>query len=140
MQPQRLIEHVLGGNNGLGDEVEAALRPHLDWADVVFVDGWAAPAGLLSSVDPGTTRVIVRLHGVEIHTAWPHVTDLSRVDDIVFATDRSARRRDRDPAAPDRADAYLGDPRRDGPLRGRPPEFRLGPGRPWRHRDELGRA
>ena len=86
-QPRRFYEHVLGVNDGLGDEVEAALRPHLDWADIVFVDGWAAPAALLSLVDPGTARVIVRLHSLQVFTAWPQVTDLSRVDDVVVASD-----------------------------------------------------
>jgi glycosyltransferase involved in cell wall biosynthesis len=87
VQPRRFYEHVLGGDNGLGDEVEAALRPLLDWADTVFVDWCAAPAGMLSLVDPRSTRVIVRLHSFEVFTAWPHVADLSRVDDLVFVSD-----------------------------------------------------
>ena len=87
VQPLRFYEHVLGGDNGLGDEVEAALRPLLDWADTVFVDWCAAPAGMLSLVDPASTRVIVRLHSFEVFTAWPQVTDLSRVDDLVFVSD-----------------------------------------------------
>ena len=87
VQPQQFNEYLLGEPNGLGAEVEAALRPHLDWADTVFVDWLAAPAGLLSLVDPGTTRVIVRLHSFEVFTPWPQVTDLSRVDDLVFVSD-----------------------------------------------------
>ncbi|MEV6494988.1 glycosyltransferase family 1 protein, partial [Actinoplanes sp. NPDC051633] len=87
VQPLRFNEHVLGVDNGLGSDAEAALRPLLDWADTVFVDWLTPAAGLLSLVDPGSTRVIVRLHSFEVFTAWPQVTDLSRVDDLVFVSD-----------------------------------------------------
>ena len=64
--------------------VEAALRPYLDWADTVFLDWCTAPAGMLTAIDPGTTRVIVRLHSYETLTRWPHVVVFSRVFALVF--------------------------------------------------------
>ncbi|NUK02056.1 glycosyltransferase [Streptomyces lunaelactis] len=84
---QRMMEHLLGGQRRFGTQVEHALRPHLDWADTVFVD-WATNASaIFSLVDPGTTRMVVRLHSYEAFTFWPHLVDFTRVDDVVFVGD-----------------------------------------------------
>jgi len=56
----------------------------LGWADVAFVDWSQRAAVLISAVDPGSTRVIVRLHSYEAFTCFPHLVDWSRVDDVVF--------------------------------------------------------
>jgi glycosyltransferase involved in cell wall biosynthesis len=42
---------------------------------------------MLATVDPGTTRIIVRLHSYEAFTIFPHMLDLSRVDDLVFVSE-----------------------------------------------------
>jgi glycosyltransferase involved in cell wall biosynthesis len=85
--PQRMLEAVLGGQTGYRGQVEAALRPHLDWADTVFVEWCTISATLLSLVDPGSTRIVLRLHSFEAFSHWPHRVDFSRVDDVVFVSD-----------------------------------------------------
>jgi glycosyltransferase involved in cell wall biosynthesis len=85
--PQRMLEAALGGQAGYRDQVEAALRPHLDWADTVFVEWCTISATLLTLVDPGTTRIVVRLHSFEAFSHWAHRVDFSRVDDVVFVSD-----------------------------------------------------
>ena len=82
-----VLRHVLAGRSGYGDRIEQWLRPHLDWADTVFVDWCGVHAAVLSLIDPGSTRVIVRLHSFEAFTLWPHVVDWSRVDDLVFVSE-----------------------------------------------------
>jgi glycosyltransferase involved in cell wall biosynthesis len=67
--------------------LERVLRPHLDWADVVFMDWCKAGAALLTRIDPGTTRVMIRLHSQEVFTDWPYLVDWSRVDDLIFVSD-----------------------------------------------------
>ncbi|WP_455357035.1 glycosyltransferase [Streptomyces sp. SYSU K217416] len=81
---QRMMEHLLGGQRDLSKKVEEALRPHLEWADTVFIDWCTNAAALFTLVDPGTARIIVRLHSYEAFTFWPHLVDFSRVDDLVF--------------------------------------------------------
>jgi glycosyltransferase involved in cell wall biosynthesis len=84
--PTELVEHLLAGRTGYGDRLDRAFRPYLDWADTVWVDWCTEAAGLLAAVDPGTTRVVLRLHSVEAFTDWPHLIDPSRVDDLVFVS------------------------------------------------------
>ncbi|RDG39750.1 glycosyltransferase family protein [Streptomyces corynorhini] len=83
----RMTGRRLGGQQAYGRQAEAALRPHLDWADVVFIDWCAAAAAFFTLVDPGTTRIVVRLHSYEALTHWPHLVDFSRVDDLVFVSE-----------------------------------------------------
>ncbi|MEU0129753.1 hypothetical protein [Streptomyces sp. NPDC006289] len=84
----RMIACGLGvRSGGYADRTEEALRPHLDWADVVFVDWCTAAAAFLTLVDPGTARVVVRLHSFEAFSYWPHLVDFSRVDDLVFVSE-----------------------------------------------------
>ncbi|GAA3484615.1 glycosyltransferase [Streptomyces yanii] len=81
---RRMIELPLGTQAAYTAEVEAALRPHLDWADTVFVEWCSTAAAFMTLVDPGSTRIVVRLHKYESFTYWPHIMDFSRVDDVVF--------------------------------------------------------
>ncbi|MGW4029024.1 glycosyltransferase [Streptomyces sp. NPDC004838] len=81
---QRMMEHVLGGQAEFGRKVEEALRPHLDWADTLFIDWCTNVAGMVTQIDPGSTRIIVRLHSYEAFSLWPHLVDHSRIDDLVF--------------------------------------------------------
>ncbi|MFD4001142.1 glycosyltransferase [Streptomyces rubiginosohelvolus] len=82
--PQMLEDRLSGGTSEYQDDVERLMRPHLDWADTVFVDWSVGPAAMLTTIDPGDTRIVVRLHSYEAFTRWPHMTDFSRVDDLVF--------------------------------------------------------
>jgi glycosyltransferase involved in cell wall biosynthesis len=82
-----LIYHKLSGASRYGEKLESWLRPQLDWADTVFVDWCLAPPAMLGLLDPGTTRVIVRLHSYEVFTVYPHLLDLSRIDDFVFVSE-----------------------------------------------------
>ncbi|MBM7439176.1 glycosyltransferase family 1 protein [Streptomyces sp. HB132] len=79
-----LEDRLAGGTTGYQAEVERLMRPHLDWADTVFLDWSVGPASMLTTIDPGDTRIVVRLHSYEAFTRWPHMTDFSRVDDLVF--------------------------------------------------------
>ncbi|MFF1441068.1 hypothetical protein [Streptomyces sp. NPDC058295] len=80
----RIAAHRLGDDQEFGRQAEELLRPHLDWADTVFVDWCVGPAALLTSVDPGGTRIVVRLHSAETFSPWPFLVDFSRIDDLVF--------------------------------------------------------
>ncbi|KUO13916.1 glycosyl transferase [Streptomyces sp. DSM 15324] len=79
-----LKDRLADGTTDYQEEVERLMRPHLDWADTVFLEWAAGPAGMLTTIDPGDTRIVVRLHSYEAFTRWPHLTDFSRVDDLVF--------------------------------------------------------
>lgn len=81
-----LVKHKLGGDPEFGEMIEDWLRPHVDWADTVFVEWCSIHAALFTAIDPGTTRIIVRLHLYEAFTMYPHLVDLSRVDDLVFVS------------------------------------------------------
>ena len=82
-----VIEHLLAGESSYGAKIEEWLRPHLDWADTVFIDWCQATAALFTLHDPGTARIIVRLHSFEAFNFWPHLVDFSRVDDVVFVSE-----------------------------------------------------
>lgn len=86
-QQGRLIGAALNDRTDFGKQVEQWIRPHLNWADTVFIDWCVAPAAFVTLVDPGTTRIIVRLHRYEAFTVWPHLVDFSRVDDLIFVSD-----------------------------------------------------
>lgn len=62
----------------------AQIEGDLRWADVAFVDWSQRAAVLITALDPGSTRIIVRLHSYEAFTCFPHLVDWSRVDDVVF--------------------------------------------------------
>ena len=82
-----MLEHRLTDGTRYGRIVEQRLREHLDWADTIFVDWCVAPAALFTMVDPGTTRIVIRLHSYEALSRWVHMIDFSRVDDLVFVAD-----------------------------------------------------
>lgn len=67
--------------------LEEKLRDLLDWADVVLVEWCTETAVLLSTIDPGTTRIVVRLHSYEAWTVNPQLVDFSRVDEVVFVSE-----------------------------------------------------
>ncbi|SDD45999.1 glycosyltransferase [Glycomyces harbinensis] len=85
--PLRVLKERLGGDDEYAETVERLLRPHLDWADTVFLDWCLAPSGMLTTIDPGDTRMIIRLHSYEAFTRWTHMADFSRIDDLVFVAD-----------------------------------------------------
>lgn len=79
-------EQILGDAPELRQILERRVSPHIEWADVVFVEWCLQQAVFLTLLDPGPRRVIVRLHSQEIFTPWPHLVDFSRVDDVVFVS------------------------------------------------------
>ncbi|MFB8106120.1 glycosyltransferase [Streptomyces sp. NPDC056007] len=79
-----LQDRLSDGTSAYQADVERLMRPYLDWADTVFLDWSVGPAAMLTTIDPGDTRIVVRLHSYEAFTFWPHMTDFSRVDDLVF--------------------------------------------------------
>lgn len=85
-QPSRIVNHLVTGRSEYGERVEEWLRPHLDWADTLFVDWCVAAAAMTTLVDPGDTRIMVRLHSFETFSLWPHLVDFSRVDDLIFVS------------------------------------------------------
>ncbi|HEX6873959.1 MAG TPA: glycosyltransferase family 1 protein, partial [Micromonosporaceae bacterium] len=82
-----IMEHILAGHSSYAVALEEWLRPHLDWADTVFIDWCVASAAMFTVPDPGDTRMIVRLHSFETFSLWPHLVDFSRIDDMVFVSD-----------------------------------------------------
>jgi glycosyltransferase involved in cell wall biosynthesis len=83
----RVVQERLGGDPEYAALVEDLLRPYLEWADTLFLDWCVGPAAMLTTVDPGDTRIVVRLHSYEAFTRWTQVVDFSRVDDLVFVAD-----------------------------------------------------
>ncbi|GAB1693952.1 glycosyltransferase family 1 protein [Krasilnikovia sp. M28-CT-15] len=102
----RFVEHQLRGTSPYGDMFARLLQPHLEWADTVFVEWCTGAAAAVTLVDPGSTRIIVRLHSFEAFTEVPHLIDYSRVDDMIYVSDhlrdfvQAAVPRLRAPAAP----------------------------------------
>lgn len=85
--PLAITEQVLGGGRAMPAALEKGFRPHLEWADVVFVEWCTGLAALISRVDRRRTRVVVRLHSYEAFTQWPHLTDFRGIDDLVFVSE-----------------------------------------------------
>lgn len=85
--PALVAEEIITGNQGMASRVDQVLRPYLTEADILFVDWCSALAVLVGLVDPGETRLVVRLHSFEAFTRWPHLLDFSRIDDMVFVSE-----------------------------------------------------
>ncbi|GAB2739140.1 hypothetical protein GCM10027273_17230 [Nocardioides pakistanensis] len=83
----RTAAQILGDRPELRGILERRVQPHLDWADVVFVEWCLHQAVFVTMLDPRDTRVVVRLHSQELFTVWPHLVDFSRVDDVVFVSE-----------------------------------------------------
>jgi glycosyltransferase involved in cell wall biosynthesis len=78
---------LLSGGGRLTKLAHERFQPLFDWADVVLIE-WCIPhAVLLNLVDPGSTRVAIRLHSYEVFSPWPHLIDFSRVDDLIFVSE-----------------------------------------------------
>jgi len=84
---RRFLEPSLAGNPKAEKVVERWVRQHLDWADVLFIDWCTSFARVLTLIDPGTTKVILRLHSFEAFSLWPHALDLSRIDNLLFVSE-----------------------------------------------------
>jgi glycosyltransferase involved in cell wall biosynthesis len=82
-----LLKHKMSGDPAYGDQIQDWLGPHVDWADTVFVEWCLVQAALFTAIDPGTTRIIVRLHMFEAFTMFPHLVDWSRVDDLALVSE-----------------------------------------------------
>ena len=89
--PRKLISSLLAGDGRAERLAEKGLRPHLDWADTVLVDWCTHLPRVFQLIDPGTTRVLVRLHSYEAFTPWPLLLDSSRLDQLVFVSEHVRR-------------------------------------------------
>lgn len=85
--PRKLISSLLGGDGRAERLAERGLRRHLDWADVLLIDWCTHLPRVFQLLDPGTTRVMVRLHSYEAFTPWPLLLDASRLDRLIFVSD-----------------------------------------------------
>jgi glycosyltransferase involved in cell wall biosynthesis len=85
--PAQVVEQLLRDDGKLVEAVDEILRPHLEWADVVFVEWCTVLAALVSRVDSHGARLVVRVHSYEAFTQWPQLTDFSRIHDVVFVSD-----------------------------------------------------
>jgi glycosyltransferase involved in cell wall biosynthesis len=86
-RPERIVLQTLAGKPRLRAAADEVFREHVEWADVVLVEWCTALAALLTQIDPRDTRIVVRMHSYEAFTLWPHLMDMSRVDDMVFVSD-----------------------------------------------------
>lgn len=85
--PDALLRSLSLGDGRAEKLAEENLRPLFDWADVIFVE-WCTPlAWAFTLIDPGTTRIVVRLHSFEAFSIWPHLVDYSRIDALVFVSE-----------------------------------------------------
>jgi glycosyltransferase involved in cell wall biosynthesis len=82
--PRLTEERLLGPADARSREWAAPLAAAMDDADVVWVEWGQRAAVVVSLLDPGAARVIVRVHSHEVFTAFPQLVDWSRVDDVVF--------------------------------------------------------
>ncbi len=80
---QQLRLRLTGGDDPRSTAWGEWLAPHLAWADTVFVDWLQRGAVVATALDPGRARVVVRLHSFEAFTAFSHLVDYGRVDDVV---------------------------------------------------------
>ncbi len=85
--PRKLTSSLLARDGWAERTAEKGLRAHLDWADVVFIDWCTQLVRVFQLVDPGTTRIIARLHSYEAFTPWPLTLDLSRLDQLIFVSE-----------------------------------------------------
>lgn len=85
--PHRLIASLVADDGRAERSAEEGLRKHLDWADIVLVDWCTQLSRVFQLVDPGTTRIVLRLHSYEAFTPWPLLLDSSRLDQFVFVSD-----------------------------------------------------
>ncbi len=85
LSPTRQVQARMTGPDDARELPWAApLAEHLDWADTVWVEWCQRTAALVTMLDPGDARIVVRLHSHEAFTVFPHLMDWSRVDDLVF--------------------------------------------------------
>ncbi|MFP5334976.1 MAG: glycosyltransferase [Actinomycetes bacterium] len=85
--PAMLVEQVLAGKPQLSRKAEEHFREHLEWADVVWIEWCTALAALMTRIDPGDTRIVMRIHSYEVFTHWPHLVNWQHIDDVVFVSE-----------------------------------------------------
>ncbi|WP_289017627.1 glycosyltransferase [uncultured Ornithinimicrobium sp.] len=84
---QYRLEHALGRVPTVGLQVTREDYDAVTGADVVVAD-WADKGAVwTSTVVPEGTRMVVRVHSVDVLSAPAQLVDWSRVDDIIFVAD-----------------------------------------------------
>lgn len=90
VRPQEILvrlRHALGMPPGETGE----LAGFFVGCDAVFAD-WADKGAMIASLfTPPETRLVVRMHGVDGLSLWPHLMDWSRVDDVIFVSEHLCR-------------------------------------------------
>lgn len=85
--PQKLVANRLRQADGIRFEVPAEVREDFDWADTVFAE-WGHRAMVWTSMLPDLrARTVSRIHSYEAFTQFPHMTDWSGIDDLVFVAE-----------------------------------------------------
>ncbi|PRY55869.1 hypothetical protein BCF74_12146 [Knoellia remsis] len=85
--PERLVANRLRQADGIPFEVPAEVREDFDWADTVFTE-WGHRAMVWTSMLPDLqARTVSRIHSYEAFTQFPHMTDWSGIDDLVFVAE-----------------------------------------------------
>ena len=81
------LQHALGQSVGQVEELFDIFQGR----DAVFAD-WADKGAMLATLaTPPGTRLVVRMHGVDTLSLWPHLMDWTRVDDVIFVSEHLGR-------------------------------------------------
>lgn len=90
VRPQEILvrlRHALGMPPGETGELAGFFQGR----DAVFAD-WADKGAMIASLfTPADTRLVVRMHGVDGLSLWPHLVDWTRVDDVIFVSEHLCR-------------------------------------------------
>ncbi|CAN7154155.1 hypothetical protein [Knoellia sp. LjRoot47] len=85
--PRKLVANRLRQADGIPFTVPAEVREDFDWADTVFTE-WGHRAMVWTSMLPDLrARTVSRIHSYEAFTQFPHMTDWSGIDDLVFVAE-----------------------------------------------------
>lgn len=85
-----LVDQRLRAALGLTDGAFTEWADTFEGADIVVAD-WADKAAVLAALfTPSTSRLILRVHGVDALRCWIHLIDWSRVDEVIVVSEHMA--------------------------------------------------
>ena len=82
-----MVRSVLSGDERAEKGIEQGLRSPSRLGRCGVPRLVHPPAYAFTLLDPGWTRLVVRLHSYEAFTVWPHLLDYSRIDTMVFVSE-----------------------------------------------------
>lgn len=85
--PRQLVANRLRQADGIPMAVPADVREPFEWADTVFAEWGHRAMAWVSLLPDCSARTVARLHSYEAFTQFPHLTDWSGIDDLVFVAD-----------------------------------------------------